>query len=86
MEGISELFVASGTFCIALILSLSVYGYLNARHIHTTDYSVTIDKTCKNLDSMRVVLVADLHLATAWEMRRCPRWSKRSMPRSRIWW
>ncbi len=57
-----RLFVVSGTFCIALILSLSVYGYLNARHIHTADYSVTINKTCKNLNSMRVVLVADLHL------------------------
>lgn len=57
-----RLFVASGTLCISLILSLSVYGYLNARQIHTTDYSVTIKKSCKDLDSMKVVLVADLHL------------------------
>ena len=57
-----RLFVASGTLCISLILSLSVYGYLNARQIHTTDISVTIKKSCKDLDSMKVVLVADLHL------------------------
>lgn len=55
-------FVINGTFCIVLILAVSLYGAINARHIRVTDYDVTIQKNAGNLDSLNVVLVADLHL------------------------
>lgn len=55
-------FVATGTCCIILILLVSLYGTWNARHIRITNYDVTIDKTAGNLDSLNVVLIADLHL------------------------
>ena len=57
-----KVFVTSGAFCILLILSLSVLGYVNARNIRTTHYEVTVDKSCQDLSSLRIVLAADLHL------------------------
>ena len=55
-------FVTTGACCFILITLLSVYGVLNAANIRTTDYEVTIDKSGGNLNSLNVVLVADLHL------------------------
>lgn len=55
-------FVAAGTVCIAVILSVSIYGFLNGKHIQTTNYEVTIDKPAGEIESMKVVLTADLHL------------------------
>ncbi|KMZ54753.1 metallophosphoesterase [Dorea sp. D27] len=55
-------FVAAGAVCIAAILSVSVYGFLNGKHIRTTEYDVSIDKDAGNIHSMKVVLTADLHL------------------------
>jgi len=55
-------FAAAGACCFILIALLSVYGVLNAANIRTTDYEVTIDKSGGNLNSLNVVLVADLHL------------------------
>ena len=57
-----KVFVTSGAFCILLILSLSVLGYIGARNIRTTHYEVTVDKSCQDLSSLRIVLAADLHL------------------------
>lgn len=55
-------FVTAGTVCIAVILSVSVYGFLNGKHIRTTEYDVAIDKDAGDIHSMKVVLTADLHL------------------------
>lgn len=55
-------FVTAGTVCIAVILSVSVYGFLNGKHIRTTEYEVAIDKDAGDIHSMKVVLTADLHL------------------------
>ncbi|MGF7016478.1 putative MPP superfamily phosphohydrolase [Lachnospiraceae bacterium PF1-21] len=60
--GSRKTFVRVGTICIAIILSLSVYGTLNARYIRITDYQVDLAKETPELDGMRIVLVADLHL------------------------
>ena len=55
-------FVAGGTACIVVISALSVWGAVNARIIRTTDYTVTVDKEVPGMESLNVVLVADLHL------------------------
>lgn len=55
-------FVTIGTICIVIITSLSVWGTINSRIIHTTDYEVTVDKTVEGMDSLNVVLIADTHL------------------------
>ncbi len=57
-----KVFVLVGSVCILLILSLTAYGYIHARQIQTTSYQVDIDKPCKDLKSLRIVLAADLHL------------------------
>lgn len=57
-----KVFVSAGSICILLILSLTVYGYIHARQIQTTCYQVSVDKSCQDLESLRIVLAADLHL------------------------
>lgn len=55
-------FVVSGAVCMIVIAVTGVYGMVNAGIIRTTDYDVTVDKSGGNLDSLKVVLVADLHM------------------------
>lgn len=57
-----KLFITTGTLCITVIFSLSFYGYIHARNIQTTDYTISIDKKCGEHRSMKIVLAADLHL------------------------
>lgn len=55
-------FVVSGAVCMIVITVIGVYGMVNAGIIRTTDYDITVDKSGGNLDSLKVVLVADLHM------------------------
>lgn len=55
-------FVTVGGICILFIILISTYGILHAKHIYNTDYDIYIDKTCGTEKSMKVVMVADLHL------------------------
>lgn len=55
-------FVTAGTICIAIITAFSAVGIANARHIRTTDYRVSVEKSCGDIDSLNVVLIADMHL------------------------
>lgn len=55
-------FVMAGGICIIFIAVISVYGILNARHIRTTTYDVTIEKNAGELENLKIALVADLHL------------------------
>lgn len=54
--------VAAGRAALLLIAALSVWGAVNARIIHTTDYQVSVDKRAGELEELKVVLTADLHL------------------------
>lgn len=47
---------------ITIIGSVSAYGAVNARNIKVNDYSVNVNKQVVGLDSLKVVLVADLHM------------------------
>ena len=47
-------------FLLACIIT--VYGVINAGFIRTTDADITIRKHCKDIDEMKIALVADLHL------------------------
>lgn len=55
-------FVIAGTICIVIISTISIWGAINARIIHTTKYNVTINKEVKNIKDLKIALVADLHL------------------------
>lgn len=65
-------FVLTGTVCAIVIISLSVYGSLHARHIYKTGYDVTIDKSGGTDQSLKIALVADMHLGYSigsWHMK-----------------
>lgn len=66
-------FVVSGAVCLTVILTLSVIGIVGAGKIETTDYHVTVEKDAGDIRSMKVVLVADLHLGYSigcWHMEK----------------
>lgn len=54
-------FVITGFVCMALIILISVYGILHVGTIKVTPYEVTVNKKVKNMDSLKIVLLADTH-------------------------
>lgn len=54
--------IVSLLLTVAIIGSVSVYGAVNARNIKVNDYSVTINKQVDGINSMNIVLIADLHI------------------------
>lgn len=55
-------FVVMGTICILIVAGFSVAGIYGARNIQTTKYEVKVEKKAGDLQSLRVALIADLHL------------------------
>lgn len=51
-----------GAVCAVIITTVSIYGMINAGNIQTTKYDISIDKKAGKLDSLNVVLIADIHL------------------------
>ena len=51
-----------GIICVVIITTVSIYGVINVGNIQTTKYDISIDKKAGKLDSLNVVLIADLHL------------------------
>lgn len=51
-----------GAVCAVIITTVSIYGVINAGNIQITKYDISIDKKAGKLDSLNVVLIADLHL------------------------
>ena len=52
----------AGCLCAAAILVTSVSGVINARVVRVTPYEITVNKSAGSMESMKVVLLADLHL------------------------
>lgn len=57
-----KVFACVGALCILIIAGVSTYGVLNARVIRTTSYEIEVPKDGGELDTLRVALVADMHL------------------------
>lgn len=55
-------FIITGTAAVLTITSVSAYGIIHVSNIKVTPYSVTVDKSGGGLDSLKIVLIADLHL------------------------
>ena len=47
--------------CLLLVIGLSIYGIYNAKKIRVTSYHTKIDKEIPGRESMKIVLIADLH-------------------------
>lgn len=61
-----------GGICVAVIVSFSAVGIWGAAHVKSTEYEVTIHKKAGKLNSLKVVLAADLHLGYnvgVWHMK-----------------
>lgn len=54
--------IVSLLLTVAIIGSVSVYGAVNARNIKINNYSVDVNKQIDKVDSLNIVLVADLHM------------------------
>lgn len=54
-------FIITGFICTILIISISIYGILHVKNIKVTPFDITISKDVENMDSLKVVLVADTH-------------------------
>ncbi len=51
-----------GISIVAASIGFTVYGTIHARQMTTKSYNISIDKHVDGMDSLNVVLVADLHL------------------------
>lgn len=54
-------FTVTGAICAAFLVLLSLYGIFHAKKITVTPYQVTVNKKVPNMDSMKIVLLADTH-------------------------
>ncbi len=53
---------AVGGICMLCVTGLSIWGIRNAEHLQVTDYELYVDKEAGNLDSLKIILAADLHM------------------------
>lgn len=54
--------IFTGAAAVCIIAAVSVWGIYHAGRIYTTGYQIQVDKSGGKLDTLRVVLAADLHL------------------------
>lgn len=54
-------FTVTGAICAAFLVLLSLYGIFHAKKITVTSYQVTVNKKVPNMDSLKIVLLADTH-------------------------
>lgn len=54
-------FTAVGACCICIVIIISFSGIYHAKHIKVTPYKITVDKSAPDMDSLKIVLLADTH-------------------------
>lgn len=54
-------FAAVGACCICIVIIISFSGIYHAKHIKVTPYKITVDKSAPDMDSIKIVLLADTH-------------------------
>ena len=54
-------FAAVGACCICIVIIISFSGIYHAKHITVTPYTSTVDKSAPDMDSLKIVLLADTH-------------------------
>lgn len=57
-----KVFALVGSIVLFIVLSLSAYGIIHAHKLNVVTYDVDIKKTCANTNSLKIVLISDLHL------------------------
>lgn len=61
-ERVEKSYAVLGLIYFLILSTLSIYGMINARIIHTTSYEVNINKQVNNMKKLKIVMVADLHI------------------------
>ena len=56
-----SVFAAVGACCICIVIIISFSGIYHAKHIKVTPYKITVDKSAPDMDSLKIVLLADTH-------------------------
>ena len=69
----SYVFICVGSFCGLLICILTVYGILHTLSIRTNPYDISIEKSAGENSSLKLVLLADLHLGCSAGVRHTER-------------
>ena len=54
-------FAAVGACCICIVIIISFSGIYHAKHIKVTPYKITVDKSSPDMDSLKIILLADTH-------------------------
>lgn len=54
-------FATVGACCICIVIIISFSGIYHAKHIKVTPYKITVDKSAPDMDSLKIVLLADTH-------------------------
>ena len=54
-------FVITGAVCTLLVISISIYGILNQWNLKKRTYDVKVDKFVSGKNSLKIVLLADIH-------------------------
>ena len=54
-------FAAVGACCICIVIIIRFSGIYHAKHIKVTPYKITVDKSAPDMDSLKIVLLADTH-------------------------
>lgn len=54
-------FAAVGACCICIVIIISFLEIYHAKHIKVTPYKITVDKSAPDMDSLKIVLLADTH-------------------------
>ena len=54
-------FAAVGACCICIVIIISFSGIYHTKHIKVTPYKITVDKSAPDMDSLKIVLLADTH-------------------------
>ena len=54
-------FAAVGACCICIVIIISFSGIYHAKHIKVTPHKITVDKSAPDMDSLKIVLLADTH-------------------------
>lgn len=65
-------FIIAGTVVSLVAGSFTVYGILHQKRLYTTTYDVAVNKQVEGMNSLKVVLVGDIHLGYSvgeWKVR-----------------
>ena len=57
-----KIILPGGLLVVLLVGVTSIYGFIHVDKLHTVTYEATINKSVANIESMRIVMVADHHL------------------------